>query len=204
MFQESTKQLRIPIGTLADKGWFISSNTSIPDIIELAKLIKSDKSIEVDKWMIDFFKKELNEIENQVVKNFPRRSIILRSAFTAHRKAEYELSIPVMLTQAGGMCIELTGIDLYSKKKGVPKTSKFADSFNSDVFISSILQPLRQCNQIITDTHDLIDTSGILNRHGILHGIIIDYACETNAYKCVSLLNYLSNLVDYEIKGEIT
>jgi hypothetical protein len=194
-FNESNRLMKYPIGTLAEHGWYLSLEMSMVETVEIAKLFSEGHLNAANKRMVDFYKKNQSSVEETVRKYFPLRKQIIKTAFEAHRKRKYELSIPVMLTQADGICNDLVGTHLFRRRKGSPATLQFANQFATDVFLSSLLEPLRREGQIRVDTRRLKTTSGVLNRHGILHGSIVDYASEENSFKVISLLSYLSDIV---------
>jgi hypothetical protein len=180
---------------LAEHGWYPSWYMTHSDTINATILLKDGKIEELNKQMTKFFKEQENDIEEIICSRFPNRATLIKAAFRAHRHGDYELSIPLMLAQADGICQEIIQINLYSKKSGVPMTSEFAERFAGDVFLSALLEPLRRVGVISANTKDLINTSGILNRHGILHGSITDYATQDNSYKVLSLLSYVSDFI---------
>jgi hypothetical protein len=194
-FNETNRLMKYPIGVLAENGSYLSLEMALPDIVEAAKLFSEGHLSAASQRMVDFYKKNQSAVEETIRKHFPLRKKIIKAAFEAHRKRKYELSIPVMLTQADGISNDLLGTHLFRKRKGSPATLQFTNQFATDVFLSSLLEPLRREGQIRVDTRRLKTTSGVLNRHGILHGSIIDYASEENSFKVISLLSYLSDIV---------
>lgn len=201
-FQESHRLLKHPISILSQHGWYLSPFMTREESIEIANLLSTDHQVEADKKMMLFFKEHERKIEKSICTQFPDREKLIRLAFKAHRRREYELSIPVMIAQADGMCKQLIGTQLFAKNDGVPSTSRFAEQFASDAFLSSILEPLRQTNIVSANTRDLPSLVGVLNRHGILHGTILDYASQMNSYKAISLLQYVVYFVRDAAKGK--
>ena len=194
-FNESNRRLKYPIGILAEHSWYLSLDMALDDTVEAAKLFSEGHLMAANQRMIHFYNKNQSTVEQTIREHYPLRKRIIKAAFEAHRKRKYELSIPVMLTQADGICYDLVGTHLFRKRKGSPATLQFANQFTTDVLLSSLLEPLRREGQIRVDTRRLKTTSGVLNRHGILHGSIVDYASEENSFKVISLLSYLSDIV---------
>lgn len=180
---------------LAQNGWYISSKMTPSLSAQLAQKIQSKNVKQADKLMCRFYKKHLREIQSDISKVSPSRSFILKKAFFAHKKRDYELSVPVFLAQADGICQELSGYQLYKKsKRGTPLIAKFVEQLKSDSHATALLEPLRVSVPISESTKTRRDLS-TLNRHGILHGIDVNYASETNSYKAVSLLAYVSSIL---------
>ena len=195
VFNESNRLMKYPIGILAENGWYLSSEMGLADTVEIAELFSNGHSKSANRRMVEFFEEHQSLIEKTVQKHFPLRKTIIKAAFIAHRKHNYELSIPVMLTQADGICYDLVGTHLFRRRKHSPATLQFANQFATDVLLTSLLEPLRRDGQIRIDTRKLKTTTGVLNRHGILHGSIVDYASEENSLRAISLLAYLSDIV---------
>jgi len=168
---------------------------------ELAKKIQSNNVKEADKLMCRFYRKHLRSIKTHISKTSPFRSFIIKKAFVAHKKREYELSVPVFLAQADGICQELSGYQLYKKsRKGTPLIAEFVEQLKSDSYATALLEPLRIPTPISESTKTRKDLS-TLNRHGILHGIDVNYANETNSYKAISLLAYVSSVLSLTKKS---
>jgi len=81
---------------LLDYGWFIEYWMQPTDIIK-GLLTCNPKTIK--SLFVSYIKKNLREIEKNIIKRFSNRKIILQSAFRAHRRKKWELSIPVLLTK---------------------------------------------------------------------------------------------------------
>lgn len=192
---ELGRRMKQPIGVLADNGWFLAPELAMDDLVDLASIFASGRVEEGDRRMVAFYEDIVESIEESIRKHFPHRERIVKAAFRAHRRKEYELSIPVMLTQADGICRDLIGTHLFHKRKGAPAAVRFADRFPTDFVLSSMLEPLRREGQIAADTRRVKLDPGVLNRHGILHGSMVDYSTETNSYKVISLLCFLVDTV---------
>jgi hypothetical protein len=194
-FLQTSQQLRAPIGFLADHGWYLSLDLPINFSVTIANLYTEGRDKEVDDQMNDFYKKAEREIEKRILSMYPLRSHILKAAFSAHRRREYELSIPAMLTQVDGICSELIGTLFFKGHNKRPASAAFADQFLENVLLSSLLEPLRRTGQISADTREAPPSPGEFNRHGILHGQIVDYGNRTNSFKVISLLSFLTETV---------
>jgi len=119
---------------------------------------------------------------------------VLECAFQAHHRTEYELSIPVFLAQADGVCQEVTGYKLYGRKQKKPITAGFAANFVYEFLIEAVLEPLRTPLPISASLNDEDYRVGTLNRHEVLHGISVDYGTRTNSLKAMSLLSYVCSI----------
>jgi hypothetical protein len=206
IFEHLPEETRTALTLLGQRGWYISIQMPLPAFYENAKQIELENYHEVDEWMITFYEDNLDKIKLDLLERFPHRSTILECAFEAHERGNYELSIPVLLAQADGICCELTGIQLYSRRKGRPITADIIEQRAIDPFSVAIMEPLRLPLPISASPRDRKADeypSGSLNRHQILHGEIVDYATRVNGYKAISLLQYVATILDRDIfEGE--
>ena len=189
---DNTRQATILLG---EKGWYVSLDMPLSPLVKIGNQLSEGQTVNLDKIMSDYFRSNSENIINAIVENFPDREKIIRSAFTAHRNGDYDLSIPVFLSQADGICYEIIGIQLYSRAKGKPKTIKFVDQFSADSFMNALLEPFRTPLPISASKKDRIDAEEAFNRHAILHGESCDYGSEINSLKAISLLNYISQVL---------
>lgn len=197
-YEKFPEELRIMVSQLSSIGWFISMETPINELFELKKCFDLKDYSKVDNYMSKNINNTIKLIRSELVENFPKRGKILQSAFNAHHDALYELSIPIFLAQADGICLELIGEKLFNKENGLPKTEKKIIKYDSNNFETSMLEPLRIVNPLSASEGDKRFTQIKFNRHEILHGISLDYANKINSLKSISLLYYLSSVViDY-------
>jgi len=179
---------------LAQNSWYISLSMTRSSTFELVQKIVLGNIKEVDRLMCQFYNKQLLKIRNEIISISPSRSVILRKAFIAHKKRNYELSIPVLLAQADGICQKLTNYKLFNKKRGKPLIAEYIEKLKPDSFAVTLLEPLRISSPITEDTQSLPKPFP-LNRHAVLHGIDIEYANEINSYKAISLVAYVSSVL---------
>jgi len=95
---------------LAWNGWYIDPDLPPAALFELATLFESGEAAQAHTQLCDYFDSRLADIEAELCEHFPARAKLLRSAFGAHRRADFALAIPVLLAQADGVCQEITGI----------------------------------------------------------------------------------------------
>lgn len=204
-FLEFTKNLealpertRKSLMILAKHGWYFDPEMPIVGIRELENALENGDIDSVNEELIDYFSERLSEIEEGIKKKFPHRANILESAFNAHRRKEYALSIPIFLIQADGICFDLINKQLYSKKGKVPVVAEFAETITTDVFRSALLYPLTQSIPISASANERPEEFNDLNRHQVIHGESIDYDTEINSFKAISLLNYVSYVLSQD------
>ena len=194
-FPESTRKVSFILGKY---GWYVSWNMELVATYELAELLIGKDFEKVDLWMADYYTNQLDNIQKDLLYKFPSRAKILDRAFGAHTRAEYELSIPVFLSQADGICQEIIGIQLYCKKNGKPETAKFVEQLVSDSLMIALLEPMRNPMPISANSIErkqYSDSFNFLNRHAILHGESIDYGTKINSLKAISLISYIGTVL---------
>ena len=193
-FSEGTK---LSIFILSQHGWFISLEMSSSPILECATSALGGEIDKVDNIMASFFRDNAGEINKALNSNFPNRSNILDNAFNAHRRGEYNLSIPVFLIQTDGICNELIGIEMFGRRNNKPKTSAYVDQFEQSSFLSALLEPFRVCLPLTASKkeRELLTIENYLNRHEILHGAAVNYGTELNSLKAISLINFVSTVL---------
>jgi hypothetical protein len=182
--------LRVVVTALAERGWYISSSMGLSLLRQLQTAIESENYIELDKLMESWVAREAPEIEATVVMRFPGRAAIIAKAFDAHRREHFELSIPVLLIQVEGMCVQELGVKFYSTNKGIPNTKGLAESMTDNAITEVFLLPLCQPSGLTASAAFRSNYPHAVNRHEVLHGTNTEYASLTNSLKTISLLSY--------------
>lgn len=201
--------MRQAVLILAQESWFISPDMSISEPVEAATLLLDGKMIEAEAGLVSFFETRLDEIEATLIAALPARAKIISSAFQAHRDERFELSIPVLLAQTDGVCLEIAKGAFFmsdrGKRKGArrPETAVFVESFESDMLWSALLGPLGKALPINYTAAERKDDFVGLNRHLVMHGESTDYGTRVNSLKCISLLSYAAWVLRDSTKTEL-
>ena len=212
-YQKMPPKIRYVQNFLARRGWYLSGSSDLKDILQLYNFIQDGNEKAVERFMISHAKDEIEQISKGLSYSYPKRFPLLNDAFNAHNNQLYSLSIPVFLAQADGISHEILGVSFYSKVssengKGIsePKTKralkrKLVNKVDhSDAIEIFFLRPLEVLSSIAFGTDqrnkekDNDPYFGPLNRHGVLHGIDLDYNTEANSLRLIFLLDYLTNL----------
>lgn len=189
---ERTQNALIILGA---HGWYLDLEMPLPGLWELEKALVNGDADDAEQALVEYFRERTPEIERSLIKNFPHRAKILRSAFLAHSRGEYDLSVPVFLAQTDGICQELIGTELFRKRKGVPFTAAYIETLTMDSYRMALLHPLSVTLPISASKHERDDKFVGLNRHQVLHGESTEYGTELNSLKAISLLNYLAQVL---------
>lgn len=188
-------ELRPMVRHLAERGWFVSGEMGMSELRHFQKIDSSGDNTKIDAMMSEWVEEQLERILETACTRFPARRSILTAAFSAHTTGAYELSIPVTLIQAEGMCIEVLGKTLFSTKGGTPRTKAATDALINSAFAEVILLPLRETHGLTASEDTRDNWPDAPNRHEILHGVSTDYATKLNSLKVISLLEYFVTFV---------
>lgn len=194
------ERTRESLAALAQHGWYIDPEMNLPEIVDVVLFFTRGQVTEANDELIVYFEQRREAILDTLCAAFPQRANIFTSAFEAHAAEKYELSIPVMLAQADGICLELTGVQLYSKQRDgkAMRVSEAVATFEVDDFTAALLHPLTDIFPITFSPKERVGLPDILNRHAILHGESVTYGTHVNGCKAISLLSFttwaLSNI----------
>lgn len=200
-FREMPPKLQSALLTLGESGWYLDGELGLSELWELEDLLLAGKDPEVDAFLTKHYEDRLQDIESVLIKALPNREKFLRAAFASHRRGEFELSVPVLLAQSDGACLDLTGYHFFMKDRatGKPKASLHITESVLDAFSAAMLSPLASVlpiNASEGERNRRVQAQGLpswqaLNRHMVLHGESFDYDTQVNSLKAVSLINYL-------------
>lgn len=190
-FQELPPRVQEAIIMLGKQGWYWDSVIPYPVLWQLEALLIEGAVAEVEDSLVEHFENRLSEIEKSILEEFPHRGHLVRAAFGAHRRKEYELSIPVFFAQTDGIYKEVANEYLFMKKNNAPGTATYVEQISADSFTVALLGPLTQTLPINASVKDRPEGFHMLNRHTVLHGESLDYGSKINSLKAISLINYV-------------
>lgn len=199
---KAPESVRIAQVELLKRGWYINGNIAFVDVKNICNMTDN----EIEEMMQEYAKQSIPLVIQKAKYYFPHRYDILNDAFIAHNGGQYNLSIPVMLMQADGITNELFNVSFFKKNNNIPKTKmakeeRIQANIEKDSIVYTVLvQPLDMLSSLQVNTWDRDQRSkddcnfGLLNRHGVLHGLDLDYGKESNSLRCIMLLSYLMDL----------
>ena len=121
----------------------------------------------VNGQLVEDYTQRLPAVKAALFERYPHSAKILRAAFAAHERGDYQLSVPVFLVQADGICFEVTGRSLFIKSNGKPAVAEFAERFGPDEFHAAVLTPLRGVHPIGQSQKERPKDFSGLNRHQV-------------------------------------
>jgi len=203
-FRQLPENIQAALLTLGNHGWFFDLEMPLPILWELENALNEGDLKGAEAALVDYFRENLQSIENRLNSKFPLRAKILSSAFNAHKCGEYELSIPVFLAQTDGICYEVINQYFFMRVRGEkkPSTAIYVDTLASDTFRHALLSPLSLPLPISASKNERDESFNELNRHQVMHGESLDYGTEINSLKSVSLLNYVVQVLRLDDENE--
>jgi hypothetical protein len=187
-----TQEALILLGT---HGWYLDLEMPIPSLWKLKEALEEGNLQEVEEALVQYFEERLDEIEVSILGRFPSREKVIKAAFTAHRRCEYELSIPVFLSQTDGICKEVVNEHFFIKQNKMPRTAIYVEQIAADTYRAALLSPLAHSLPIGASEKERGPGFTELNRHMVLHGESLDYGTKTNSLKAISLINYVAHVL---------
>lgn len=194
-FQELRPRTKKALILLGNYGWYLDMDLPYSELLQLTDALEAGHVKEAEEALVDYYERRLPDIEKSIIKRFPNRAKIIKSAFNAHRRREYDLSIPVLLIQADGICKEVTNNSFFRSAGKRPRTATYVDHLASDSLVSALLSPLATTLPINVNEFHRPAGSCSLNRHLVLHGESLDYGNKNNSLKTISLINYVAHVL---------
>lgn len=185
-------RLRRALVKIGKAGWYLDPHIPIPATWELERAIDEGSTQDLEEALVEYFESEMGNIEARIVSAYPERASIVRKALDAYRRGDYELSVPVFLAQADGICLAASRIKLFSRKGGRPRTARLVKKTAKGPTGRALLSLLEAPLPITASSDDADFAPDALNRHAVLHGVSLDYATKPNSLKALSLLNYVA------------
>jgi hypothetical protein len=194
-FKELPPRTQAALILLGTHGWYLDLEMPIPFLWKLNKALEEGSVQETDDALVHYFEEHLDEIEASIVERFSNRKKVIWAAFSAHRRCEYELSIPVLLSQTDGICKEVVNEHFFIKQNKKPRTALYVEQIAADTYRAALLSPLAHSLPISASENERGASFSELNRYMVLHGESLDYGTKTNSLKAISLINYVAHVL---------
>lgn len=220
-FQEDAKarselypKLRAVLTPLAKRGWFISGNFGMSEIMELAQRCDGMTESELDNCVADMYRSSFDEHGVSLIEGYPHRAFAIKPAIDAHRRGEYALSVPMFFAQAEGISFEALNKYIFTSTKapgGVDENIRAAalerikgskanqhesDPFMLCTFMEIMWTPFAEPLPVGYGPKDRTKHKyDGLNRNTVMHGLDLDYATEENSLKAFSMLSHVGALL---------
>jgi hypothetical protein len=189
-FTEYPARVKENVVALAEAEWYLDPDMAVADIVNFKEDLENENAETVIADLAEYFSSALDRIEAALCLNHPTRAHLLKDAFFAHRQGMYSLSIPVLFAQADGICFDLTGYYIFSRK-GLGRIAKRLDPSTLE---RAYLEPLLRDIPVNDSSNHRRVESRKLNRHAVMHGECTDFPSEVNSLKAISFINFVSHV----------
>ena len=176
---------------LATAGWYLDPEMSITDVVHFKEDLENGTIEEVNDELVEHFRCSLERIEASLCEDHPNRAHLIKEAFEAHRDGKYSLSIPALFAQADGICLDLTGYQIFTGSG----LSRFAKRIDPEALERAYLEPLLRTTPITESSRQRRAKIPQLNRHAVMHGESTDFQSEANGLKAVSFIHFVSHVL---------
>lgn len=194
-FHELPARTQEALLTLGRHGWYLDPEMSLPDLWEFKKALGEGNVTEAESALVQHFEIRLSEIEESITNKFPHRAHLVRAAFAAHRREEYELSIPVLFAQADGICKDTINQYLFIRQDKKPSTAIYVGEIAANTYMAAFLSPLAENLPVSASEKERSEGFAALNRHMVVHGESLDYGNKVNGLRAISLVNYVASVL---------
>ena len=162
----------------------------------------------VQEYVFRRFRKAKYKVLNLMVRGWwsvpymRKRKKSIRAAISAHKNRQFELAIPTLLPLIDGLAAEIVvGTPNHKKKTIYAKDA--AKRYNADeaeVWSECVEQVVFSLMYKDYDFMKARRPPSSVNRHGILHGRIVDYGSELNSYRVILLLDVMVRIAEQKSK----
>ncbi len=181
---ELSPQVKSSVRVLAEHGWYPDPDLTPKAVVALAHYIARGDFGTASDLLCEHFDSIVDSIEALTTASLPDRAAILCQALAAHRRADYALSVPVLLAQTEGLYQDTFVTRLYvaGKKRSLTQVSRRIGGFVAAVFAA-----LTQCRTGCGAPDGAPKDCSPLDRNAIMHGESLDYDTRSSSCQALSL-----------------
>ncbi len=172
---------------LAKSGWYIDAEMTISEPHMFARNLREGNG---DDNIAEYYRQRLNAIENKLIERYPHRKDILVDAFDAHKEGKYNLSIPVLLSQADGIWCDRFSTNFFIERLRHKASTEYIVQLEG-TFSEAIFSLFNEAIPLWQNERERGSSFNGVNRHLILHGIDVQYGNERNSLMCISFVAFL-------------
>jgi hypothetical protein len=192
--------LRFAAEVCSRHGWFIDGGFPAPSSVRLAGMYEAGETTRADELFVEYYRDRLIKVRQTLLDVYPERARILGKAFSMHLEGEYDVSVPLFLIQADGICLAAFGREFFRVRKGALAAHKVLAEKDTDWIWQAMLEPFRGVPPLVAGTR----RRRVFNRNRILHGASLDYGSEANSLRAISLLAFLHGLESYAKRERVS
>jgi hypothetical protein len=196
VFGDST---RYAADVFSKNGWFMDMQFPAAPASDVASYFETADGKRGEEILAGYYRQRLSGIQSELTTKYPARSAILAKAFRMHKDSEYDVSVPLFLIHADGICKEVFGRLFFKVSRSGLVARSVVEKRKVDWIWNAVAEPFRSQLAIAKRCDD----PTAWNRHVILHGNNVDYGTEINSLKAISLLSFLCGLDNYACEKEM-
>lgn len=192
--QNATTELNQLNRLLLETGWFFDFHIMQEHV---TFLLEEGNYGEIDAVFSDFFEHEAKKIEKKCLERFPARESIIRKAFKAYKRKDYETSIILFLTQIDGMFKDISQKSLFSSNKNYKAQAwlKELEQGGKGDLILAALSALNETKLLSLDFNAAKKYPKVISRNTILHGYETNFGTKINCLKAISMVSFIAETV---------
>lgn len=176
---------------VAEAGWYLDPEIPPVDLAYFKEELAEGDPETVDQELANYYAQSLDRLEEGLIERHPTRERHIKSAFKVHRLGEYAASVPLLLALADGICLDSTGLQLFS----LGGLKAYAARLEPETMERAYLAPLVRETPMTEGARQRAKREGSLNRHAVLHGESKDYDNEADSLRAISFLNFVSHVL---------
>jgi len=190
-------EIRAGLLAMSRSGWYLDDQMSARDPIRFKEAVDDNRAADAEGDMTDHFESRTNDIRAELIQDYPHRRKIFDAAFDAHSNGQYVLSIPVLLAQVDGICVDVAKAHFFMAKERL-KVVEYVVQLAGSEIARAFLAPFEFEMSVTQSQKSRPEDFSGLNRHTVLHGESVDYGTRENGLRAISLLNYMSQSLKQE------
>jgi hypothetical protein len=177
--------------SLAGNEWFFPYwHAEMWDAHKAMEYVKQNNIEGLNNYMVKFIKKNLLSYRAFLKRNFNSREKIFDAIFNGLENKDFLLVIPVIYTQIDGIVFDFSSKQYFTNSERKKFLKQISNSGNN--ILRKGMEKIIEENEFNIPTRK---TKSKINRHKILHGHITDYASELVAFKALSFLIFVSEVI---------
>ena len=191
--------MREGLAAMSQSGWYLDLEMGMSEPWRFKQAVDSGREADAEAEMVEHFEARAAGIHGELIQAYPRRREIFDAAFDAHLRGQYLVSIPVLLAQVDGICFDLANAHFFMGRER-SKVAAHAMQFAGSQIARAFLAPLESEMTIALSEKARPPGFTGFNRHMVIHGESVDYGTKENSLRAISLLNYISQSLQRELR----
>lgn len=191
--------MREGLAAMSQSGWYLDLEMGMSEPWRFKQAVDSGREADAEAEMVKHFEARSPGIHAELVQAYPHRKELFDAAFDAHLRGQHLVSIPVLLAQVDGICFDLANAHFFMGRER-PKVVAHAAQFAGSQIARAFLAPLESEMTITLSEKARPPGFTGLNRHMVIHGESVDYGTKENGLRAISLLNYISQSLQRELR----